>query len=1121
MLRWVFMFVMLALGPLGVYFFLRETFLKKSTSASLASLLGALFYLLNLSTLQHFYVPFEMFAVQFAVLPWFFLLILSYLRRREKRVLLLLFVVSFLAAPQAYAAMLFWAFLGGVLFYLFVYSFLGKGGGKLIKESLIVVAVIIAANAFWILPNFYSVLRQSNVIREAKINQLFSTEAFLRNREYGLIRETLLQRSFLFSWREYDFSKGEFVDLLDEWLVYLERPWIEEIGYGLSGLALLGFLLVVFRRNRVGLALLTVGLYCLFFLLNENFPTGGLYLLLREHIGVFKEGLRMPFTKFSILYSFVLSFGFAFFNYSLFDFFVRKRRSLVVWNAFQTVVLAGMLTLFMLPVFRGYLVSPSMRVEIPDEYFEMFGWFEGQPEGRVAKFPVHTPWGWGYYDWGYQGAGFTWFGMSQPTLDREFDRWSKFNEGFYNEISFAVYSEDRELFESVLRKYDVRYLLLDRSILNAGGSKDLLNIDEIENLISNSFGVSKLQDFGFLEVYEVRFSGMSETNFVWAPDDFLEVIADTSYVERDYLYSEFGDYIQTNDGVFYPFVNYDFRDGAGVSFFEDYIEILGDGDFSPDGGLYLPDLFENSELLSVKLYVWPKEEGILGLRFELSYPKILVDGEIVYDNVVEQRDEIRYEGRLGYIVVGDKVFDLDLLDDDSGREVYVGDIKVKSGENVGVSLYSRDLTYEEGVVEGILGSNPRLCGDASVEFSLKRREKNFEIDVGGESVCLGYYFSSVGDNLFKVSYDYDVYSGVKTWFCITREGGSGCVNGIFNRSGGSFVELVDGGYWIDFVVEPGDGGRAFFGDLNIETANLIGRKNYSLWENFSRFVHEEPVQLDGVGRVSARIPVVGGITEPFGEGRGYLKARNCDLQGIGEVWREFGDVGVLYRAENGGVSCDFFDYPGLEYSRGYLLRLKGENREGRGLKIYLYNKSTGKADLEQLLPQGRFDQSFFVLSKNLEGSGYTLNVETRSFGRIASENVLEKIEFVPVPVGWLESLRIGEIERKKNGAVVLEPKKINPIYYKTRVRGEGLIVLSQGYESGWVAFARRPNFRFSISNLRKLEHVKVNGWSNGWMVPEGEHEIYIFYWPQILQWGGFFVLTLVCGGFIIDYFRKK
>ena len=59
--------------------------------------------------------------------------------------------------------------------------------------------------------------------------------------------------------------------------------------------------------------------------------------------------------------------------------------------------------------------------------------------------------------------------------------------------------------------------------------------------------------------------------------------------------------------------------------------------------------------------------------------------------------------------------------------------------------------------------------------------------------------------------------------------------------------------------------------------------------------------------------------------------------------------------------------------------------------------------------------------------------------------------------------------------------------------GSGLLKLSQGYDQGWTSL--------------DLEHVKVDGWANGWIVPQSG-TVTIFYWPQLLEFLGFGVLGL-------------
>lgn len=69
------------------------------------------------------------------------------------------------------------------------------------------------------------------------------------------------------------------------------------------------------------------------------------------------------------------------------------------------------------------------------------------------------------------------------------------------------------------------------------------------------------------------------------------------------------------------------------------------------------------------------------------------------------------------------------------------------------------------------------------------------------------------------------------------------------------------------------------------------------------------------------------------------------------------------------------------------------------------------------------------------------------------------------------------------------------------------LVLPQSFHPGWLAF--------SLNNLKPTflkNHFPVNNWANGWLLPEDltnqNPTIYVLFWPQLLQFLGFFLLPL-------------
>jgi hypothetical protein len=804
-LRYSYIFLCLILGPLGVYFFLRHIFRKGRDSTWIypVAFLGAAFYLLNLSSLQNFYVPFEMFTTAFAFIPWIALSGIRCLEEGGKSSLIFWVVILILSSPMAYASTLWYVSYSGLFIFFVFYSLISSEKGLKFKRLLIMGLTAVLMNLYWMLPNIYSIINQSGVISNSNINRLFSQEAFLRNRDYGDLADTLLQKNFLFGWRNFDFASNQFIDLMNVWVKYLANPVVSGVGYVLASFSLLGLLMGVIKRAKVAIALIPTLIFCLFFLININPPTGTLYSYLYNNFGVFAEGFRMPFTKFSVLYTFLTSFYFAYFTFILLTLRDLPLKPLVVLvKALFFLMISAGLVYFTLPAFDGWLIGHNIRKSFPSEYQQLYNWFNSNPEGRVALFPINSKYGWEYRNWGYEGSGFLTFGIANPILYRDFDRWSVGNEDFYTQSAFALYSNNSQAFVNTLKKYQVKYLLLDESIINPGGTPDILKIPEIKNIFIEN-GFREAIRFDFLTVYETDYGAE-----ISAPIKFTQIASDLSYLPVDPEFATNGDYISSNNMV--------------------------------------------------------------PVRKTSSPP--------------------------------------------SGSPV---------------------------------------------------------------------------------------------------------------------------------------------------------------------------------------------ILEDFSVNRGFSNAFNCDLKKSGNVFKANSSQGILYRAEGGGASCDYLDYPGLKYNQAYVLRIAGENREGRSLKIYLFNQGFQVPDLEEILPSSNFDKTYFIYPKNDEGAGYILNLETRSFGRISSENLLTKVEFYPVDDDYLRPFESGYTIR--NNLRILNVKKFGTWAYKVETGGGGLLESGQGFDSGWIAF-QIPGFKFQI-----LNHVKVNSWANGWIVPANHETIFIIFWPQLLEWGGMLagVVTLL------------
>lgn len=461
MLRYAYLFFCLFLGPLGVYWLLQYLF-KKNRFLNLTAFLGALVYLLNLSTLQQFFVAFEMFVTQWAYLPWLILFSVKFLKEKTKSSLLLYAIFTLLATPQAYAAHLWYPFFGFYCLFLLFRVLVDK---KVFKQVAYLFIITVLINSFWLLPNLFFIFNSGNVARENLHNQLYSQEFLAKNRATGTLAEVALIKGFYFNWQVYNFNKQTTTNLMQVWNEHLKNTDVLFIGYSLFALSLLGLSLSFTKKRRKLLVFIPFFIFSFILLANRTWPFNLFFdLLLR--LPLFEEALRFSFTKLSIL----ALFGMVIYISVAINWLLTKLNNKS--RIFFSLALFISLIIYVFPSFRGNMISKAIRQKIPQEYFDFWQYLQKQPDGRVLTLPLNNSSGWVYYDWQYQGSGLIWFGMPQMVMDRDFDRWSHYNEQAYREFFNALYTQNYPFFESALRKYRISYILRDLNQIPPGGKNE-------------------------------------------------------------------------------------------------------------------------------------------------------------------------------------------------------------------------------------------------------------------------------------------------------------------------------------------------------------------------------------------------------------------------------------------------------------------------------------------------------------------------------------------------------------------------------------------------------------------------------------------------------------------------
>jgi len=561
LLRYSYIFLNLIIGPIGMFLFLNRVVIKNK----IGSFLGALFYLLNLGTMQQFIVPFEMFTAQYVVLPWLFLFATEYVYFSKKKTLLLFAIITLLSTPTAYAATLWYFYFLCFAIYLVSLSviFVLKKDYSIVKKVSTLILTTLVINSFWLLPNLYFVTTQGDLVQTINTNRIFSEQAFLYNKEFGNFKDVLSIKTFLFDWKIY--NNNDFTKLLKPWIKNLDNSLIIGLGYLFLVIGTVGLFYSIYKQDKIALIFIPILLISLFFFINDNPPTGDLYTFLQNNVPLFKEALRFPQNKvlgiFVFTYSLYFGIGQKLITILIKSLSKRVSRFSKIFLFVQILVFSTALVVFMLPAFQGYLIHPQVKIQIPDSYFEMFKWFDNQSDdGRIANLPIHSPWGWEYYKWyddkpGFQGAIFTSFGIKQPILNRDFDRWSPYNEQYYREMSYAIYSQDESKLERVIKKYNIHYILFDKNIIypEQKNNSQILFLNEIETLLANAANIQKVFYSGNLFVYQIN--NQRQNSYLLKKPVSIASLPSAFY--DDFAYAEYKDYVtyhiaERND-IFYPF----------------------------------------------------------------------------------------------------------------------------------------------------------------------------------------------------------------------------------------------------------------------------------------------------------------------------------------------------------------------------------------------------------------------------------------------------------------------------------------------------------------------------------------------------------------------------------------
>lgn len=1034
--------------------------------------LGALFYLLNLATVQTFYAPFEAFIAHFAALPWLLLSSILFFQHQTRKRLLFLSIVLLLTTPQAYIPTLFVVYLlalAVILLPLVISSILKElriktseswkteagdalgrdpdsahldkhqaalTGGKSatgpassktsklypIRYTIYALfrlgAIILIINAFWLLPFLYFTTTSVNTTIDSKINQMATETVFLQNKEFGNLTDVMLLKGFWFNNTDPNFS-GNFVYMLAPWRDYYTAPLPNIVGMLLFVMMLIGAWYTITLRKTLALSCVLLFIFSVTMLATNTIPFSWVDSAFRN-LPLLNQAFRFPFTKFSILaglsYSIMLTFSLVIL-FELFSKLVHKplfehltghahvirRHSLAVFTALTILAIV----IPVLPVAGGNLIYFKEKLETPRQYFQLFHFFHKQdPNTRIANLPQYTYWGWNFYTWGYGGSGFLWYGLAQPILDRAFDVWSLKDEGYYFELSQALYSKNSYLLGQVLQKYQINWLVLDRSVTYSPAPGALMTA-ETDNLLAQLPNVKKVEDFGDISVYKVTLTTQPKSFVFFAKN--LKRTNSYMLANHDQAYLDLGTYdtaIPTKaiaTDIFYPFRSlFSYKTPQDlpvtVTTTKKYLTIQTELAKESYSKLSIPSYSAKELMMEATLTATHDAKQNLILSITANPPQIMLDGK---------------------------------------------------------KLWGKPLSYELFTIPKGSSYPQRLRVNGLLQFPIYDANTTFD----------STYITTIADNTFELSDDEDSVTKILP-------------QSVLSSSAGIQAKIVP---------------------INDKTPNKISVTVPFVSDHFAgSTIH--------LGAQSATI-------------------QNCDSFRSGTIEPSDPNKSEITLAATNASACISHALPSFPHGFAYAMIVKSTHVTGRGLHVWLLADDTKYTVFETYLPErsGEATNVFLIPPLDLYGKSYSLHFDSSSIGQEKTVNTVKEVLLTPIPYSFISSIQFQNTDELNPPTLGLPTAVSHPNQSLYQIHGSGdtdtVAVLSQAYDPGWNAFLIQnqalPGFLQQtvpfLVGRRLSDHLLINNWENGWSLNQPitpSDTVVLVYLPQYLEYAGFGILVL-------------
>jgi hypothetical protein len=1091
----IYYFICLCVGSISMGILIKEilNISKLKKYSNLGLLVGGILYISTLWTVWTFYQSMAPYVTNFGFLPLLLLCIYRFIKDSTSKNALGLFFASLTFTAISVIATLF------IVDFVFILAFViywsihyGKTRNIVWKKILRTIGIFLGTQLFWILPFIYYTFSVSNDLVGSYVNRSITNSVIDLETQMQTAVNTLRFYSRILTDTN---GSGLLYPIAQD---YFNYEFYKVVSLIPALFSLLGIIFAIIKKNTKFIIFFVFLLGTWFLIKATNPPLGGIFVFLQDYIPLFKQVFRWPSSKlyeiFLISIDICSVVGFAYFISFLTSSFKHKKLKVLVMALLSIIVLVPTF-FYMEYAFTGNLFSEKALVKVPEEYFHLEEYLkEKDSTGRIYYAPPSNENYFRTYTWGFRGSQFISYILPNPIMDLSSAVGSSYGEDAMNEIAQVFKAGDVKAFNTFMQKYDVKYILVDRSLSTQGFTYD---IDwKLSQTLWN--GYQSIWEEGSLELLMVPSelsNGYTEVLDESEVDTFTKDKASNSTITP---YN-----VNAND--------WEIKDNSLLAHFT----------YSGKDSIVSNNLSTvNWQSMPTKLQLYSK-----GVYLNPSYPKIV-------SNSYSKEPFREYSGtKYDYYALNGKVFTRAQAQAGISVEGEYGNTRSIEG------ILEKDFTLLD-LTNSLSKSTGENCANSEskqlgVNISNQGVASGLEITGNGDMPCVyqDLKLEKSKNYVVKVDINWEQEDmNNMAGFCLYSEKQAKCLNGEkFFVTGELYGEKE---ILIPTKISGNDHVSVILYALRItasEDANIIFRKvSVKMASTFSSLplVSESEQIVNQEVLLSNKLEYTVAIPLIYGANSYIYDAKN----NTNSSWQPSIDTGEYSLSWDNGVQNSitkgYFNFSNNLLSTtpltDYLVFWKGENISNIPSTICLIYTDASKCLIQEMLYASGDSSQLAHFKSNASTSNTLQGIITNTSYTNPSVNSMESFVVMKSPSIW-SYIKYSPLT--KDIYTQYEANSTGESAYSTFYKATSseinvpdvLLTIPQSKSNGWMALAKGQN---GIQILN--DSVTVDGWKQGWDISNVSFDvIYIFYWPNILGYLGY---ALIAGEFVallIKVFTRK